>query len=108
VIFKFLSAKDDKNRNLNREFIKKSTGAVDPGVTTFLEQSIVSVDRINDRNKIKHFIRYMPAFDSRSLRKFISENEPGIDMTSKFECSSCGFQNMFKMPITTEFFWPST
>ena len=50
----------------------------------------------------------MPAQDSRKLRLHIIEAEPGIDMTWQYACHSCAGINEFGIPITTEFFWPST
>jgi len=49
----------------------------------------------------------MPAFDSKSLRSFIIDNEPGMDMTCSFDCVSCSHRNESILPMTTEFFWPS-
>ena len=77
-------------------------------VTSFLANTIVSIDGVKDKNKINHFVKNMPAKDSRSLRLYIKKLEPGIDMTWEYKCSSCGTENGFGIPITTEFFWPST
>tara|TARA_A100001011_G_scaffold397259_2_gene497692 strand:+ start:2123 stop:2950 length:828 start_codon:yes stop_codon:yes gene_type:complete len=109
VIFKFLTPKDEKDRKAKREFMKKHTaGLIDKSVTSFLEACIVSIDGITDKNKIKHFILYMPALDSKSLRDFMSNNEPGIDMTNKYVCSNCGHENNINLPINSNFFWPRT
>jgi len=48
-------------------------------ITNKLERSIVSVDGITDRKMISDFIQKMNVKDSSSLRKYINENEPGID-----------------------------
>ena len=98
---------------ITREKIKKqrmkSMGInLDNNVTSFLEQSILSIDNITDRNKISHFIKHMPAMDSRKLRLHIIKHEPGIDMTWKYVCNSCTHNNELGIPISTEFFWPST
>tara|TARA_Y100000593_G_C4290670_1_gene328066 strand:+ start:275 stop:1102 length:828 start_codon:yes stop_codon:yes gene_type:complete len=109
ITFKFLTDKDDKDREAAEKFIKKHTEAkVENRITSFLEYSILSVDGIRDRNKIKHFVMHMPAFDSKSLRKFINQNEPGIDMSQSYECTECGSSNDINLPVTAEFFWPST
>ena len=80
----------------------------DNNVTAFLESTIVSVDGITDKNKIHHFVKHMPALDSRKLRKYIKQSEPGIDMTWNYQCSNCSTENTLQLPITSEFFWPST
>ena len=109
VTFKFLTEADEKNKKAVERFIKSGNEAkIENKITSFLENSIVSIDGVRDKNKIKHFTTYMPAFDSKSLRNFINENEPGIDMSQKFECSGCGTINDAKLPVNSEFFWPST
>ena len=61
-----------------------------------------------ERNKISHFVKNMPAFDSKSLRTFIKDNEPGIDMSPQFTCHHCQHVNKANLAITPEFFWPRT
>ena len=77
-------------------------------VTNFLERIIVSVDGVTDKNKITHFVKNMPALDSRKLRLHVTESEPGLDMSWKYSCEACTEQNEFTVPVTPEFFWPST
>lgn len=109
VRFKFLTAKDEKERKASRQFIREQTdGSLDNGVTSFLENSIIAIDNITDKLKIKHFVKYMPARDSKALRKFINDNEPGIDMMTNYKCSNCGHDNKIALPVTTDFFWPDT
>lgn len=48
-------------------------------VTNRLEASIMSVDGITDRKMIKDFVYNMNVKDSSSLRKYINDNEPGLD-----------------------------
>ena len=87
---------------------KHLSGLVGDSITSSLEYAIQSIDGIKDRNKIKHFIMNMPAYDSKAIRKFMRENEPGMDMKHSFSCVNCNHENEIVMPITTEFFWPST
>ena len=108
VIFKYITAREERERN---KAIKNQTRLlgtkIESNVTSYLENSIVSVDGVTDRMKIKHFVLNMPAFDSRKLRKFITENEPGMDLTCSFACTNCDAHNESSLPITAEFFWPS-
>jgi len=109
VNFKFLTEMDDKNKKATEKFMNThNEGKVESKVTSFLENSIVAIDGIRDKNKIKHFVMHMPAFDSKALRNFINKNEPGIDMSQKFTCSGCDYINETKLPVNSEFFWPST
>ena len=109
VTFKFLTDKDDKDRVAAAKFTSKHLDTkVENNITSFLEYSILSIDGIRDKNKIKHFVINMPAMDSKSLRKYINKKEPGMDMTHSYECKNCGHTNETRLPITSEFFWPST
>jgi hypothetical protein len=107
VLFEFTTIKKDKQRkehikNLENANMKNSVGQV----TLALEYLIHSIEGITDRNKIKHFILNMPALDAKSLRNYINDHEPGIDMTDNFVCKSCNSDNTFNIPITSDFFWP--
>jgi len=108
VIFKFLTGYDEKEEKIKKQRMKSMGINLDNNVTSFLEQSILSIDNITDKNKISHFIKHMPAMDSRKLRLHIINQEPGIDMTWKYVCNSCTHNNELGIPISTEFFWPST
>ena len=94
---------------MNNDFFEKNvTQGVKKTITSFLEHSIISIEGITDKNKIQHFIRNMPALDSRKLRLEIQRNEAGIDMSHDYCCENCSSENGFVLPINTEFFWPST
>jgi len=110
IIFKFATAGEDKDRNAAKEKMKKyfDNNDIESNVTELLEKSIVSIDNISDKNKIRHFVQYMPAFDSKALRKFINENQPGIDMNHTLICDECESTSDVMIPVTSEFFWPST
>ena len=72
-----------------------------------MDATIISIDGITDKNKIAHFVKNMPAWDSKSLRRYVNNNEPGIDMTHEFVCKNCGHKNNAVMPMNSEFFWPT-
>ena len=75
-------------------------------ITSLLENQIISIDGLRDRNKISGFIRSMPAGDSRALRLYINKNEPGIDMNVNMTCQSCSAQSKIGLPLGAAFFWP--
>jgi len=107
IIFKFLTVGEQRERDAKNDFFEKNvTQGVKKSVTSFLEHSIISIEGITDKNKINHFIRNMPAYDSKSLRNFIIENEPGLDMTHDWKCKNCNHANNSSLAITAEFFWP--
>ena len=79
---------------------------VENNVTARLEQSIISVDGITDRSEIVRFIRSMPAMDSRNLRRFMDDNQPGIDMMVDMRCQFCNDTSKISLPFGSSFFWP--
>ena len=109
IHFKFLTGVDESEGNTIAERTKKLMPdiPIDRHVTSRLEQSIVSVDGITDKNKINKFIKCMPAQDSRKLRWYINEHEPGIDMTCPMSCPHCGKDSDVPLPLGINFFWPT-
>jgi hypothetical protein len=45
----------------------------------------MAVDGITDRQHINNFIRKMTVKDSSALRRYIQENEPGVDYNIEVE-----------------------
>ena len=54
-------------------------------VTNRLEMAIMSVNGITDRDYIKQYVRNMNVRDSSALRKYITDNEPGLDYNIEVE-----------------------
>ena len=110
VVFKFLTGKDELNLQVEqqRRQKKKIGGDVDNIVTSRLLHSILSIEGIEDKNKISTFVRNMPARDSRLLRKFMDDNEPGIEMKSWMQCPHCFEDSEVTLPIGASFFWPDS
>ncbi len=108
VIFRFLTGKDEIDMNTAQERRKKKKlgGDIDSVVTSRLIHSITSIDGITDKNKITTFVRNMPARDSRQLRKYMDDNEPGIQMTAWMQCEACFEESEVSLPIGASFFWP--
>jgi len=106
VKFKFLTGQDEEEMQRLDSRRKKMGQIADSMITTRLEYSIIEIAGVSDRAKINNFVRNMPARDSRALRKFIDDNEPGIDLTSWFECTACGESSELGVPLGASFFWP--
>lgn len=106
VRFKFLTGQDEEEIVATNEKKKKLGLKSDTLVTTNLLHSIVSVNGIVDRAKIAQFVRMMPARDSLSLRNYIRNNEPGLEMKQSVECSECGHVEEVGMPMGINFLWP--
>jgi len=103
---KFLNGHDEKEMMVLSERKKKLGMQYDSMITDRLSFSIVAIDNITDKNKINHFIKEMPARDSLALRKFLDNNEPGIDMSVTMKCNSCFEESDIKLPLGATFFWP--
>jgi hypothetical protein len=108
VRVKFANGHDDKETSNAQERKKKLGIQQDTAITDRLQNAIVSVQGITDKTKIGMFIKDMPARDSLALRKFLDNNEPGIDMTVEMKCKHCFEESEVKLPIGLSFFWPST
>ncbi len=54
-------------------------------ITNRLELSIMSVNGETDRNYISKYVKNMPARDALMLRRYITENEPGINFEIEVE-----------------------
>lgn len=54
-------------------------------VTNKLAESIVSINGVTDRKYINEYVMYMNVRDSSALRRYITDNEPGIDFNVTVE-----------------------
>ena len=54
-------------------------------VTNRLEMSVMAVNGVTDRDYIKRYVRNMNVRDSSALRKYINDNEPGLDYNVEIE-----------------------
>jgi len=108
VKFKFLTGTDEREMMVIADRKKKQGHHAEALITERLSHQILSIDGITDKNKIRHFIRNMPARDSLFLRKHIDKHEPGIDMKTWMECPACAEQSEVRLPMGAAFFWPDT
>lgn len=54
-------------------------------MTNRMELCVMSVNGVTDRNFIANYVRNMRVKDSSALRKYINENEPGLDYNIEVE-----------------------
>lgn len=107
VTFKFTTGEDESEISKISEKMKKSGSEIGNSVTTKLKYHIKSIEGIGaNPAKIDYFVRRMPAKDSRALRNYIENNEPGIEMVSEFTCPRCGQTSEVNLPFGASFFWP--
>ena len=108
VHFKFLTGADEEEMQITESRRKQlmPDALVENTVTSRLEQSIIAVDGVTDRAKINNFIRSMPALDSKKLRNFMEDNQPGIDLSVSMHCPYCAATTRVSLPFGPNFFWP--
>lgn len=86
----------DMKLNLNtaikhiREFAEAVSGKDEENlythaVTNRLAASIVSINGVTDRKYIEEYVMYMNVRDSSALRKYMVDNEPGVDFNIEVE-----------------------
>ena len=63
------------------EFVPENTNAI----TNMLKAYIVSVNGNDDAEFLDRYCEEMDAFDSLKLRRYITENEPGVDFSVRIE-----------------------
>ena len=108
VTVRFATGSDEEEAVIINERKKKHGMQVDNLVTDRLFRAIISVAGNNDRSKIRQFINNMPARDSLTIRKFLDDNEPGLEQNLAFECDVCLHEEVMPLPMGANFFWPDS
>lgn len=116
ITFKLLTHGDDKKiadelkylKDFNKKAGKKNAIASD--FTTRLKYMITGVDGDRETKTIREFIDKgeLLSRDSLEFRKHLKSFTPDIDTTFTYECPECGGETAMALPMTVEFFWPST
>jgi len=103
VELKLLTLSD--TRELDKINEQYPIGMVVPIVTKRIEKHIISIENDTDREKISRFVNQMPISDSKSLRKFINECEPKLDV-KKTVIAPSGEKVSVELAFGAEFFRP--
>ena len=104
VEFKLLSDKDNETIDQENESMKKFNKDSSSEVTIRLKHQIVSVEGDNDKNSIRMFVEQMLAQDSRTLRKYIKDMSPDVNLSTSVKID--GVEESIDIPISLSFFWP--
>ena len=102
---------DEKEINEEIKRLKKFTKAsgIQPDITTRVKKAIISVDGNDDRAEVVKFVdTQFLAQDARAFRQHMASISPDIDMTYTFVSDFDGEEKEATVPMTVEFFWPST
>ena len=106
IRYRFLTGRDEINISKQDQRKTKQGYQSDNLITTRYMSQIISVNDVTDKTKIQMFVQKMPTKISRTLRKHMDENEPGIEMKSYMECPHCFEESEVQMPLGASFFWP--
>jgi hypothetical protein len=106
VVFKLLNGHDEAELAKILESKKKLGNQIDNSVTGRLFQSIVEINGETNKQKLATIIQNMRAMDARSLRKYMDDIEPSVDLKQEVVCPSCDEQSEVVMPLGMSFLWP--
>jgi hypothetical protein len=106
IKFRFLSGKDEEEINLlDDELMERNKSEVSSKTTLRLERSIMSIDGERDKIKISNILKTLPLLDIRSLNKYITEIEPGINFNVTARTQGGESVNTF-LRVNKNLFWP--
>jgi len=104
---RFLTGGDEKKLLENKEHRKKKNFP-EATMSDFLRSIIASINDIYDTSSINEFINTLPALQARYIRKMYEKLLPTLDMSHSFNCTSCRYEGVMEVPLTTDFFWADT
>mgnify|MGYP003109106348 CR=1 FL=1 len=103
ITFKLLTHKDERNIEQELRSLKRIKSNENFLLTTRLKHMITSVGDSDDPKTIREFVdKELLAMDARSLRKYIKEITPDMDLFFFTETSD----KAISLPITLQFFYP--
>ncbi len=108
IHFSLMTDGDDLDIMRTQQNRKKVINSdIDTRITDELMKTIKSVDGKEDGETIAKFVRTMKVMDSRALRRQIKLISPDVEMKEEVSCGKCGAIETHRIPLGTEFFWPS-
>ena len=107
VTFKLLTARDEKNIEVDLKALKKISKEKSSELTTRLKRVLLSVDGDNDKTHVNNFVdNEFLSRDSLAFRQHLSSMTPDIDMSTYIDVD--GEEIEVTIPVTLRFFWPSS
>jgi hypothetical protein len=102
--FKILTSADEKKIDKELEGLKKINKENSPELSTRLKYIITSVNGDREEQTIREFVdNYLLARDSRSLRDYIKQVQPDVDLKYVLDGGT-----EVTIPINLNFFWPDS
>ena len=106
IKFKFLTGKDEKNvSEMDKVLMERSTEKISNKLFLRLEKSITEIDGNRDKITLSNILKHLTIKDARSLRKYIVDNEPGLDFNTTARTPGGASVACF-LRFNQSFFWP--
>ena len=107
ITFKMLTHGDEDKINKELKGLKKINKFTSAELTTRLKHMILSVNGNYEQKTIREFVdNSLLARDSKSLRNYLSEHMPDIDLKVDLDFSSGATAEGVSIPLGLNFFWP--
>ena len=106
VTFKLLSHGDEQKIDNEVKGLKKLYPNDSFDITTRLKHTILAINGDTNAEKTRYFVDNMLLQDSRTLRKYINEITPDLEMTISYEDSKGDTVEGVSMPMNINFLWP--
>ena len=105
ITFKLLTHGDESKIERELKGLKKINPKASPDLSTRLKYMIVSIDGSSETKDVREFVdTYFLAQDSRSLRNYIKDFQPDVNLNIPVELE--GGEENITIPIGLNFFWP--
>ena len=106
VKFRLLTAREDKEIDLfDEEQMKRNKTDISNKGLIVLERQIMDLDGEKDKVKISNIIKNLKIMDTRSLKKYISDIEPGLNLNTIARTQGGESAPTF-LKFNRSFFWP--
>jgi hypothetical protein len=104
ITFKLITGHDEELLDKELEGLKKISKNNVPELSTRLKYMITSINDNKEEKAIREFVdEYLLAIDSRSLRTYIRQIQPDVDLTYTTDNGE-----EVIIPINLTFFWPDS
>lgn len=105
IKFRFLTVGDTEDIEKHSDDLKKADGENFDLATYTLQKHIVEVEGERNPDLIKDFISKMRIMDSRAFKKYLQDNECGVDLNLTVLAPGGGQVKTY-FPLNPGFFWP--
>jgi hypothetical protein len=106
VKFRFLTGKDeDEIELMDKNLMERTKDEISQKPVLRLERSIMEIDGIRDKMKLSTTIKNLSLKDSRNLRKYMDDIEPGIDFKTNALIHG-GVSVPCFLRLRSNFLWP--